>query len=212
MRLTPSISASTISLTSSSKLHLRFHPCVSRRERAVSNQSPGRKARLRAKCSREHVPPLRECRAAGQPRPVAVEVVGRESARWPRYREARSLWKFPHEVALVDANQNLARLGALANLFNRVALALPDNLGPDDRERLFDKLADGVSLAGCEDEIVRLVLLQHAPHALDVIAGVTPVTLGVKVSEVLVTTNQLTKINSSDSGKKKLVARTRQSC
>lgn len=37
-------------------------------------------------------------------------------------------------------------------------------------ERLLDELADRVRLAGSEHEVFRLRLLQHAPHALDIVA------------------------------------------
>ena len=39
-------------------------------------------------------------------------------------------------------------------------------------------------LAGGQHVVVRLVLLQDAPHALDVVAGMAPVALGVEVAEV----------------------------
>ena len=39
-------------------------------------------------------------------------------------------------------------------------------------------------LAGGDDVVVRLVLLEHEPHRLDIIAGKAPVALGVHVAEV----------------------------
>ncbi len=46
-----------------------------------------------------------------------------------------------------------------------------------------DELADAVLLAGGDDEVLRLVLLEHEPLHLDVVAGVAPVALGVEVAE-----------------------------
>jgi hypothetical protein len=47
-----------------------------------------------------------------------------------------------------------------------------------------EKLADGVRFIGRDHIIVRLILLQHHPHGLDIFLRVTPVTLGVQVAEV----------------------------
>ena len=40
-----------------------------------------------------------------------------------------------------------------------------------------------MGFAGGDDVIVGLVLLQHQPHRLDVVAGEAPVALGVEVAE-----------------------------
>jgi hypothetical protein len=40
-----------------------------------------------------------------------------------------------------------------------------------------------VGLARFDDVVARLVLLEHAPHGFDVVAGVAPVSRGVKVAE-----------------------------
>src|ERR671914_187270 len=50
-------------------------------------------------------------------------------------------------------------------------------------ERDLHELANRVSLAGGDHEVVRLVLLQHEPHGLDVVPGVAPITLRFKVPE-----------------------------
>ncbi len=47
-----------------------------------------------------------------------------------------------------------------------------------------EEVANRMRFAGRQDVVVRLVLLEHHPHSLDVILGVTPVTLGVEVAEV----------------------------
>jgi len=111
-----------------------------------------------------------------------------------------------HEVARVDANENTASLGALANLLDRLDLALPLDGDSDVAEGLLDELLDGVSLSGGENEVIGLVLLKHPPHSLrwmietlaeerlskkasqahlDVVLGVSPVALGLEVTEVL---------------------------
>jgi hypothetical protein len=125
--------------------------------------------------------PWREFREGVRPRQDATcaAPVSNELQDW-RANGSRA-----YEVPLVNANEDLASLLALADLVHRVALALPHDGGANDRERLFDKLANGVSLARCENEVVRSVLLEHAPHAFDVVASVSPVALGVEVAEVL---------------------------
>jgi hypothetical protein len=52
-------------------------------------------------------------------------------------------------------------------------------------ESLLDEFTNGVSFTSSENEIIGLILLQHAPHTLDVVASVSPITLGVEVTEVL---------------------------
>ena len=50
-------------------------------------------------------------------------------------------------------------------------------------EHLVEELADAVRLAGGDDVVVGLLLLEHQPHRLDVVAGEAPVALGVEVAE-----------------------------
>ncbi len=51
---------------------------------------------------------------------------------------------------------------------------------PTSRNAQLDELLDRVRGSGGDDEVVGLVLLQHHPHRLDVVAGVAPVALGVE--------------------------------
>ncbi len=55
---------------------------------------------------------------------------------------------------------------------------------PTCGEGQLDELAHGVGLAGRQHVVVGLVLLQHQPHALDVVARVAPVALGVEIAEI----------------------------
>ena len=52
-----------------------------------------------------------------------------------------------------------------------------------DAERRVEELADRVRLAGRDHVVVGLVLLQHEPHGLDVVAGEAPVARGLEVAE-----------------------------
>ena len=52
----------------------------------------------------------------------------------------------------------------------------------DVRERHFHQLLHRVGLAGADDVVLRRVLLQHAPHRVDVVAGESPVALGIEVA------------------------------
>ena len=56
-------------------------------------------------------------------------------------------------------------------------------LDTDLAERQAHELLDAVCLAGGDDVVVGLVLLQHQPHRLHVVAGIAPVALGVEVAE-----------------------------
>src|SRR5690606_35243709 len=53
----------------------------------------------------------------------------------------------------------------------------------DVAERDLAELPHRVGLAGGDDEVARLVLLEHPPHGLDVVPREAPVALGVEVAE-----------------------------
>ena len=46
------------------------------------------------------------------------------------------------------------------------------------------KISNRMPLARGDDEVFRLVLLQHEPHGFDVVAGEAPVALGVEIAEI----------------------------
>ena len=47
--------------------------------------------------------------------------------------------------------------------------------GDDVRECVFHEFLDGVALAGRNDVVARLILLEHQPHGADVVAGKPPI-------------------------------------
>ena len=63
------------------------------------------------------------------------------------------------------------------------ALARPGQFHANVRERQRDHVAHAVRATGRHDVIARLVLLQHAPLHLNVVAGETPVSLGIDVAD-----------------------------
>src|SRR3546814_129990 len=69
----------------------------------------------------------------------------------------------------IDGDQNVAGLVAMA--FFVGALAFPHDLAVDMTEGELDEFAHRMHLAGGEHVVVRLVLLQDAPHAFDIVAG-----------------------------------------
>ena len=56
-------------------------------------------------------------------------------------------------------------------------------LEPDESEGEFNQLPDAPLHTGGDHIVVRLLLLEHQPHGLDIVFGVTPVTLGIEVAE-----------------------------
>src|SRR5918992_2721439 len=60
---------------------------------------------------------------------------------------------------------------------------VPIGIQPDVVEGDPHELANRVRLAGGYDVVVRLVLLEHEPHGLDVVLGIAPVPLRVEVPE-----------------------------
>src|SRR5581483_2934906 len=68
------------------------------------------------------------------------------------------------EITGVDAHHGLARSGVEADFVG--ALAPPFDPAADDAEGDLDQLAYSVRLAGGEHKIVRLRILENAPHAI----------------------------------------------
>ncbi len=61
-----------------------------------------------------------------------------------------------------------------------------DELFPVELERakyLIQKFANAMRFTGGDDVIIRLGLLKHQPHRLDIIAGEAPVALGFQISQ-----------------------------
>src|SRR5579875_3677988 len=85
-------------------------------------------------------------------------------------------------IAWVDRHQAFAGARAQAVLLR--ARTRPYDRAVDACEGALDEFAHGVRLAGGEDVVVGLVLLQDQPHALDVVARVAPVALRVDIAEV----------------------------
>ena len=95
------------------------------------------------------------------------------------------------EVDLGLPAQDLVRLGRVTDQkvdLGRAQEALVDDdvllpVEADGLEGQAAELADLVRLAGRDDVVAGLVLLQHQPHGADVVGGVAPVTLRVEVAE-----------------------------
>lgn len=51
-------------------------------------------------------------------------------------------------------------------------------------ESLLDEFLNGVRLAGAEDEVIGLILLEDAPNGLDVFGGVTPIAVSIEIPKV----------------------------
>src|SRR5262249_1410404 len=82
----------------------------------------------------------------------------------------------------IDPHDPPAALAIDAALVAARALPFDDKTQP--ARGSLDKLAHAVALAGRQDKILRLRLLQHPPHALDIIAGKTPVALRLEIAEL----------------------------
>src|SRR5919106_2167305 len=60
---------------------------------------------------------------------------------------------------------------------------VPIGIQPDVVEGDPHELANRVRLAGGDHEVIRLVLLEHEPHGLDVVLGVAPIALRIEAAE-----------------------------
>jgi len=54
----------------------------------------------------------------------------------------------------------------------------------DMGEGVLDEFLDRVGFVGGNDIVVGLILLEHEPHGFDILGGVAPVALGIKVAEI----------------------------
>ena len=86
------------------------------------------------------------------------------------------------EIAGVNGDADGA--GGFVNALFIDALALPIQRDAHLGECHVDEVADGDCAASGENVVIRGVLLEHAPHAFDVVLGVAPVALRVEVAEV----------------------------
>ena len=103
------------------------------------------------------------------------------------------------EVLGIDFNQDaILIVGINTNLVDGAGLALPLDGSANNGEGTLDELANGVGLSGGQDVVIGLLLLEHAPHTLNVVAGMAPITLGVDVSEVEALVNSL--VDAGDGG------------
>jgi hypothetical protein len=85
------------------------------------------------------------------------------------------------EVTRIDSDDEVTV--TVIGLFVEAA-SLPCEVQVEPRGAAFNELPDAVLLTGGDDVVLRLVLLQHEPLHLDVVASVTPVALGVQISHV----------------------------
>src|SRR5262245_27881014 len=81
------------------------------------------------------------------------------------------------EVGRIDRDQDVAALAAMSLFID--PLAVPFDGTADIVEGQLDELAHGMGLARRQYVVVGPVLLQDPPHAVDIVARMAPVTLGV---------------------------------
>ena len=105
---------------------------------------------------------------------------------WPAWVR----WNAPADAIIADypdyerVDFDKALAGAAAIAFLVGVLTVPLQPDVDILERPLDELAHLRGLAGGEHEVVRLILLQDHPHAAHIVAGVTPIALGIEIAEV----------------------------
>src|SRR5215467_4906750 len=86
------------------------------------------------------------------------------------------------EIARIDGHQHLAALGVDPLLLG--SRATPGDLPADLGEGELDELAHRMGLPGRDDVVVGLLLLQHDPHGLDIVARMAPVTLRIEIAQI----------------------------
>src|SRR5216684_3608385 len=86
------------------------------------------------------------------------------------------------DIARVDLDEHAAAAAFETLLLESGAAPLEIDAGTSKRQRT--KVAHRVLLPGGDDEVFRLVLLQHEPHGLDVILCIAPVASRIQIAEV----------------------------
>src|ERR1035437_700528 len=86
-----------------------------------------------------------------------------------------------HALRLRRIRDEQLDLGGTHELLVRLHELAPVEIGI--RERFLAELLHGPFLTGADDVVVGLVLLQHAPHRVDVVAGEAPVAVRMQVAE-----------------------------
>ena len=87
------------------------------------------------------------------------------------------------EIARVDAHHHIPGVSTPPHFIT--ALSLPGDARPaEGLGAEFDEGAHRFLPAGGDHEVFRFVLLEHAPLHFHVVAGVTPVALGIEVAHV----------------------------
>ncbi len=85
------------------------------------------------------------------------------------------------EIARINFNQAIAGFPVAADFFH--AVAVPFDLLVYRLECMFDKLPHRMRFAGRQNVVVGGIFLQDAPHALDIVTGMAPVTAGIEITE-----------------------------
>src|SRR6185437_1709562 len=85
------------------------------------------------------------------------------------------------EVPWVDTDQGVARLRINPLLVQ--PFSPPDDATANDPESPLYEFPHSVRFARRENIVVGLVLLQHEPHAFDIVAGVPPIALRIEVPD-----------------------------
>ena len=101
-------------------------------------------------------------------------------SRFARISEEKIHFGRP-KIARIDLHQRLS--GRLVEALLLDAASAPDDRPADVSEGLFDELTHRVCLAGGNNIIVWLILLQDQPHSFDKIARVAPVAHCVEIPE-----------------------------
>mmetsp|Transcript_42810 Transcript_42810/g.130196 ORF Transcript_42810/g.130196 Transcript_42810/m.130196 type:complete len:369 (+) Transcript_42810:193-1299(+) len=96
------------------------------------------------------------------------------------------------EILRIDTNQDTVLiLSIYTNLIHSSCLPLPLDRGANNRESLLHELTNRVSLASRQHVIISLILLKHHPHALNIVAGMAPIALGINIAKVQAFVNLL---------------------
>lgn len=85
-------------------------------------------------------------------------------------------------ILWVNSDNNFTSGGVLSNL--SVTFALPLDIDIDMLESLLDKLTHGMHLTSGQDKIIWLLSLQHQPHSLDIVSGMTPISHRIQITQV----------------------------
>merc|ERR550537_291153 len=88
------------------------------------------------------------------------------------------------EIFRINTDDSLASSSVDTSLVNRSRSTLPLDGNTNEGEGSLNKFTDSVCLVGGKHVVIWLVDLKHSPHTFYIVSSMTPISLGIKITQV----------------------------